>query len=202
MIPNSTDTNWFLHVNRFAEHTSWLHGPMKVFANDGIVLFILLLIWGWLYARKQDIQKVAALIWTGLGTLVAVIVNQPLVHHFHENRPYTILPHILVLAHRTGDYGFPSDHATMAGAVTAGLFLVNPVIGVVSLGLSLILAFSRVYIAAHYPFDVLAGLAFGALIVLIGYVVLRKPLLFLLTKLAATPLRPLFTNKPVGASEE
>ena len=42
-----------------------------------------------------------------------------------RGRPYTVLPNILVLAHRSTDYSFPSDHAVMAGAVAGGLFLVN-----------------------------------------------------------------------------
>lgn len=40
----------------------------------------------------------------------------------------------------------------------------------------LLLAFSRVYIAAHYPHHVLAGLLLGAAVSLVGYLVLRRPL--------------------------
>lgn len=136
-----------------------------------------------------------ALVWAGVGTLAAVGINQPIVKHFHEARPYTALQHILVLAHRSSDYGFPSDHSTMAGAVAAGLFLVDPLLGLGALVFALILAFSRVYIAAHYPYDVLAGLLLGAAVVLVGYVIVRKPLQFIIEKLADTPLRPLITNK-------
>jgi membrane-associated phospholipid phosphatase len=67
-----------------------------------------------------------------------------------------------VLATPTTDPGFPSDHATVAGAVTAELFLVNRTLGWVSALAAAMMAFSRVYIAAHYPFDVAAGLLLDA----------------------------------------
>lgn len=196
MTPSAINTDLFLLINRFAERTSWLHSFFKLIANYGIVVFVGLIIAGWLYARRHEISKMGALVWTGFGTLIAVGVNQPIVNHFHEARPYSTLSHILVLAHRSADYGFPSDHSTMAGAITAGLFLVNPLLGIVSLAFALLLAFSRVYISAHYPYDVAAGLILGAAIVFIGYFIVRKPLIYLLTKLVNTPLRPLIAANP------
>jgi len=201
MTPSPTNTNLFLHVNHFAEKTDWLHAPMLAMANYGILLFFALLIIGWLYARRQSVAKVGAVVWSGLGTLLAVAVNQPLVHIFRENRPFMNLHDILVLGHHSIDYGFPSDHSTMAGAVATGLFLVNPVLGCIAVVFALLLAFSRVYIAVHYPFDVMAGLLVGAAVMLISYFVVRKLLTFVLTKLLNTPLRLLITAKPVHHEE-
>ncbi|MGV9807341.1 phosphatase PAP2 family protein [Micromonospora chersina] len=66
-----------------------------------------------------------AAVWAPAGMLLAVAVNQPIVSAVHEPRPYTTLSGILVLADRSPDPSFPSDHATMAGAVAAGLLLVS-----------------------------------------------------------------------------
>ena len=44
-------------------------------------------------------------------------------------RPYQTHPWLLVLASRTSDFSFPSDHAVMAGAVAAGLLLVSRLTG-------------------------------------------------------------------------
>jgi undecaprenyl-diphosphatase len=194
VTPSPTDTNIFLNIDHFAQRTPWLHAPLTTYAAYGILLFAGLLVAGWLVARRKGAARMAALVWAALGTLVAVGVNQPLVQLFHEARPYTNLHGILVLAQPSTDFGFPSDHSTMAGAVTAGLFLVDPLLGSVSLVLALVMAFSRVYIAAHYPYDVLAGLAVGAGVVLLGYVVVRKPLTQLVARLADTRLRPLVTD--------
>ena len=128
MNPN---TSLFLSVNDFARATPWLHGPLRLYAGYGLVVFAGLLVAGWWIARRDgDPTRMAAALWAPLGTLLAVAVNQPIVALVHEARPYDALTGILVLATPTTDPGFPSDHATMAGAVTAGLFLVNRRLGV------------------------------------------------------------------------
>jgi membrane-associated protein len=96
--------------------------------------------------------------------LIAVAVNQPIVHSVHEARPYTALPHILVLADRSTDPSFPSDHATMAGAVAVGLWFVSHRLSVVAAVAAVLMAFTRVYIGAHYPADVAAGLLLGGIV--------------------------------------
>jgi undecaprenyl-diphosphatase len=200
VTPSPSDTSLFLEINQFAGQTAWLHAPLTLYAAYGILLFAGLLAAGWFVARREGAARMAALGWAGLGTVVAVALNQPLVQLFHEARPYTNLHEILVLAQRSTDFSFPSDHSTMAGAVTAGLFLVDPILGWVSLVLALVLAFARVYIGAHYPYDVLAGLFVGAAVVLLGYPVVRKPLTRLVAKMADTRLRPLVTD--VSAARE
>ena len=200
MNPSPSDTTLFLEINGFAQRTAWLHAPLAMYAKFGILLFAGLLVAGWWVARRRGITRMAALISAGLGTVLAVTVNQPLVQLFHEARPYTQLHQILVLAQPSTDFGFPSDHGTMAGAVTAGLFLVDPLLGSVSLLLALLMAFSRVYIAAHYPADVLAGLLLGAAVVLVGHLVVREPLTQVVRRLAGTRLQPLVTD--AGATGE
>ncbi len=113
-----------------------------------------------------------------------------------ESRPYTVLPHILVLAHHSHDPSFPSDHAVMAGAVAAGLFLVHRRLGLMAMLAAVVMTFSRVYIAAHYPQDVLAGLLVGAAVSLIGFLLVRRLLVWLLSLAEGTALRPLLTTAP------
>lgn len=94
-----------------------------------------------------------------------------------EARPYAVLPHILVLAHCSTDPSFPSDHAVLAGAVAAGLWLVNRRLGNVAVLAAAAMAFARVYIGAHYTHDVLAGLAIRATVSLLGFWATRPILL-------------------------
>jgi membrane-associated phospholipid phosphatase len=183
----------FGQVNDFARSTGWLHTPMLAYATYGVVLFAGLLLAACWIARDRGPRVMAAALWSGAGTLVAVAANQPIVHHVHEARPYTVHPNILVLAHHSADFSFPSDHAVMAGAVTAGLWLVSKRLGAVAAVAALLMGAARVYIAAHYPHDVLAGFALGAGVVLIGWLLLSRPLTWLVELLDRTPLRPVLS---------
>jgi membrane-associated phospholipid phosphatase len=186
------DHTIFRAVNSFARHTAWLHSPTLAYATYGVLLFAGLLVAGWWVARSTGIYtKVAAALWTPLGAMLALAINQPIVNDIREARPYTVLPHILVLAHRSSDYSFPSDHAVMAGAVAGGLLLVNRRLGVLSVLAALLMAFARVYIGAHWPGDVAFGLALGAVVVVGGFKVIERPAVALVGLLVGTPLRPL-----------
>jgi membrane-associated phospholipid phosphatase len=92
-----------------------------------------------------------AALWAPIGTLLAIAINQPIVAGVDEACPYTALHHILVLTARSADPSFPSDHATMAGVVTAGLFLVSRRVGALTAGAGILMALARVYIGATIP---------------------------------------------------
>jgi membrane-associated phospholipid phosphatase len=189
-------------ANDLARHTGWLHGAVLGYATYGLVVFAALLLAGlWLHRTGTD-RALAAAGWAPLAVLLAVGLNQPLVSGIAEARPYTTHPGLLVLAHRSADFSFPSDHAVMAGAAAAALWLVSRILGALATVAALVMAFARVYIAAHYPWDVAAGLVLGALVALLGWLLLRRPLTALTDWLRARPgLRQAFpapATLPVG----
>lgn len=192
----------FRVVNNFARHTGWLHGIVAGYAGYGIALFALLLVVGWWLARRSGNPATMGLaLCAGIGTLVAVAINQPIVRSVHEARPYTTLPHTLVLVQRSMDPGFPSDHATAAGAAAVGLFFVSRRLGWTAAAAALLMAFARVYAGAHYPRDVLAGLALGAVVAVLGALFLAPLLARVIERAQQTPLRPLLAARPAGAAE-
>jgi undecaprenyl-diphosphatase len=200
MIWPSAQRTWFEHVNRFAESTPLLHAPLRLYAQYGVVLFggLLLLSW-WRARRDRDPRTVAAALWAPAGMLVAVGLNQPLVHHFHEVRPYTVFPHALVLVGRSHDFAFPSDHAVMAGAVAAGVLLADRRLGAVTVAAALLMAAARVYVGAHFPLDVVAGLFFGSAVAVVTFLVVRPLLVPVVRALTRTPLRPLLSTSGAEA---
>lgn len=154
----------FLAINGFARHTPWLHAPVQAYAKYGAGLFGLLLVLGLLSVRRGPTRSLAASGWACVAVLVALAVNQPIGRLVAEPRPYAIHHGILVLAQRTSDFSFPSDHAVMAGATATGLLLFSRRLGLIAAAAAVLMAFARVYIAAHYPWDVLAGLALGGML--------------------------------------
>jgi undecaprenyl-diphosphatase len=197
----TVDDQAMLAVNSFARHTGWLHAPVLAYAAYGVLLFAVLLLAGILTSRSGGTRTLAAAGWACVGTLLAVAVNQPVGHLFAEARPYATHPGLLRLADPTRDFSFPSDHAVMAGAVTAGLLLVSRRLGLVAAAAALVMAFSRVYIAAHYPWDVVAGLGLGAAVVVLGWLLLRRPLIVLTGWLRHRPgVRAVFADRTAGAA--
>ena len=189
------DRQWFLTINGFARHTGWLQPVMTAYADYGIAIFAGLLLAGcWIARRDGAAEAMAKALWAPLATLAALAINQPIVHHIAEARPYSGLSHILVLAHRSNDFSFPSDHAVMAGAAAAGLVLTSRRLGLIAILAALVMAFARVYIGAHYPQDVAAGLLLGATFTLAGYALQDPALTRIVARLRLSPLRPLLID--------
>ena len=89
----------------------------------------------------------------------------------------------------------------MGGAVAAGLLLVNRRLGLLACLAAALIALARVYIAAHYPWDVLGGLVFGASVALLGWLVMRRPLTALTRWLRRQPgFSSFFVERDVSVS--
>ncbi len=190
MTSGSTN-DLFLKINDFARSTGWMHAPVTAYAKYGLLVFAGLLVVGWWYARRRPAPIMAAALLAPVSTVLAVAVNQPIIKHFAETRPYVVHPNALVLVSTTSDPSFPSDHAAMAGAVAVGLFLVSWRLGLLATGCALLMAFARVYVGAHFPQDVLAGLVLGGAVAGLVWLVLRIPSTWLVERLRNSRMRPL-----------
>ncbi len=187
----SLDTRVFYAINHFARDTPWLHSAVLAYATYGTVLFAAMMVAAWWTARADgDGARMAAAVWVPLGVLAALAINQPIADAVGETRPCNAL-HDIVVLHCNTDAGFPSDHAVMAGAATAGLWLVSRQLGLLAALAALLMGFARVYVGAHFPQDVLAGFAVGAVLSLTGYAVARPLLRWLIGAVGDSRLRPL-----------
>jgi membrane-associated phospholipid phosphatase len=192
----SINTRWYLDVNQLARQSFWAHGVMEIYSHYlGIAVLVLILLAAWFRSRGSSTpaRTVAGVLWAAGGTVVAWILAhywlKPLVA---ERRPYLALHHVEVLLTRTHGYSFPSGHATIAGAVIMGLLLARRRLAfALATVFGLLLCFGRIYTGMHYPFDVLGGLVFGALVVAVLWPVAVALLTRFDQLLLATPLAPL-----------
>lgn len=79
-------------------------------------------------------------------------------------RPFAHYAEPKVLVPRPHDASFPSGHAATSFAAATILSFAFPKAAPAFLVLAAAVAYSRVYVGVHYPLDVLAGAALGALV--------------------------------------
>jgi len=196
------DGSLFNTINRFAARTEWAHGVMRFYANNGVVLFALLLLFGYLLARhRSDLDGVANSLWAGAAALIALAIGQLIGNVVDRARPYGTLANVHVLVDKTSDFSFPSDHATVVGAVAVGLFFVDRWLGLATAIAAVLMAFTRVYVGAHYPGDVLAGLALGGGVAVLGHIVVVPILRRLLDHVSASRFRWAVVSPSTAAND-
>lgn len=192
------DASWYQWINRFADRTNFAHGFFRAYAGAGVVVFAALLLITFLDGRLHGrSDEVAGSVWAGAAALIALEIGQWIGTAIDRARPYESLPNVHVLVSRTTDFSFPSDHATMAGAVAVGLLFANRRWGIVASMAAVLMAFTRVYVGAHYPSDVLAGLALGGLVAATGAIWLVPLIDRGVRRLATTPAGWLVTSRPI-----
>lgn len=183
------DTNLFEDINRFAARTGWAHAPLRLFAEYGIVVFALLLLVVYVEGRhERDARRVAGSVWGGAAALVALGAGQLIGDAVSRARPYAVIPAAHVLVSRTADVSFPSDHATVAGAVAVALLVVDRRWGAIGAAFAVLMAVDRVYVGAHYPSDVVGGLALGGVVALAGAWLVLPVITRLVAHLGRTPI--------------
>ena len=117
---------------------------------------------------------------TGIILAVALVVDLILCNILLKpviarTRPFDINTMVELIVKRPVDYSFPSGHTAGSFAATVGLFLAkNKKMAIGALIISVLIAFSRLYLYVHFLTDVLGGIAAGIVAGTVGYLIVIK----------------------------
>jgi membrane-associated phospholipid phosphatase len=138
----------------------WLTAPMKFLSFLGLPEFYLLFM-----PAVYWCVDVSLAVRLGLILLPGVALSNAFKILLHQPRPYWITQHVRALD-SYGEFGLPSGHAQNAvtdwGLLAASLR--RRWAWAAALGLMFLIGLSRVYLAVHFPSDVIVGWLVGALL--------------------------------------
>ncbi len=130
---------------------------------------------GWFKASKNQPIVQARLISTLFGCFIAMVLARALakllpfrLRPLHEERLDFVIPFSMMPAKLEGWSSFPSDHAVLFYALSAGMFYISKRVGIFALVYTtLFIGLPRIYLGLHYPTDIIGGAFVGIVIALL-----------------------------------
>ncbi len=155
-IPFLMDVNWIVWLQRAAS----LDAPMRFFTSLGsetFFMFVLPIVY-WCIDAGLGIR-------IGMILLFSDAVNGMAKLALHSPRPYWVSTQVKAFAAESS-FGAPSGHAQNAAVIwgTTGAASRRWIGAVVAAMIIFLIGLSRLYLAVHFPLDVLLGWLIGAVI--------------------------------------
>lgn len=144
-------------------NTFWMNFTQIFNSKETIMWIVITIILSWIMTSRPFVVQVTITLLSGI-----------FLNHFFKSIIKRPRPSANILMHYSG-YSFPSGHSCAAALVLGCLVLLtwhvsqrkwlNYLITVFFVCLAVTVGFSRVYVGAHYPSDVIGGLCLGTTLV-------------------------------------
>ncbi|MGI5450365.1 phosphatase PAP2 family protein [Streptomyces sp. CA-243310] len=182
-------------ITDFAHTTPpWVRSASEAWTEYGLFAFGLLFIAVWWRARRQAAPRAMALaVLAPLATAVAYVASELVKSTVDEDRPCRTVAGAaasLIPCPEYGDWSFPSNHSSIAGAAAVALALAVGRLALLTVPLALLMAFSRVFVGVHFPHDVALGLLLGGALATLFVLALAGPISRITATMRASGVRP------------
>ncbi|KOU55641.1 phosphatase PAP2 family protein [Streptomyces sp. NPDC060334] len=182
-------------ITDFAHTTPpWVRSASEAWTEYGLFAFGLLFIAVWWRARRQAAPRAMALaVLAPLATAVAYVASELVKSTVDEDRPCRTVAGAaasLIPCPEYGDWSFPSNHSSIAGAAAVALALAVGRLALLTVPLALLMAFSRVFVGVHFPHDVALGLLLGGSLAALFVLALAGPISRITAGMRASGIRP------------
>lgn len=136
-----------------------------------LILTFLLIIFGSGKIRAAGVESFLTLFFSSI--CVTYLKNK-----FTRPRPYWVIKELNSFNIMLKDYSFPSGHTTAAFSLATVLSINFPGFMFLFISIALIVGFSRVYLAVHFPTDVIMGMVIGVSFGLINTLMIHPNLIY------------------------
>lgn len=166
-VPDVPDVSarWYLEVVEQAAASGGFVQSFAAFATEAVIsVFAVLFAVAWWRARRSAPEARHRAYLAPVVTVLAYLVSEGVKAVWQEDRPCRVLGEVatIVPCPEMGDWSFPSNHSTIAGAAAVAVLWSSRALGGLAVAAALLAAASRVFVGVHYPHDVVAGLLLGA----------------------------------------
>lgn len=174
--------NWQLYKSIYdvsLQH-HWVGNLFSDIEQVAIPFMVVATVGLWLLARPGAGQKWKFAATAALGSAAVALGVNKLISSliWHENRPY-VTHHIAHPWINSTDASFPSDHTSATFAIAFAVLRFDPIAGALFLFFALVISVGRLFIGAHYPGDIGAGILIGLASALVVTSLLRPVIRFL-----------------------
>lgn len=135
----------------------WLM-PMATYFGGATVTLIFLVFWWLVHDMGEKIWAIEGLIALAGSHLVVWLLKK----FMPRFRPYIKLSNLYTYPNPLTDYSFPSGHTTAAFSIAVTFCLHDSDFISIFIPIAILVGLSRMYLALHYPTDVICGVLIGS----------------------------------------